>query len=302
MRLSPLALLLLAGLPAAATATGPVGETGERSRRVEKVGEGAYAILGQGGNLALFVGEHSAALVDTQFERQVPALLETIRGITDKPLGYLVLTHHHADHAGGAAALEKQVGAIAAHVNTRRRLAEQQARQEPQRRGGLPSLTYGEEEGSQPARMTLLLGGTELRLLHLERGHTDGDTVVWAPAARVLHLGDLFFHGKTPEIDVASGGNLAGLIASVEKVLALAPDDVRVIPGHGPVCGKRDLARFLDFLQACQAHVNARPGQSGAELARTFDRAAFPDYGDFAPFLTWESFFETAAGRVPGRK
>jgi len=302
MRFALLALLLALGLPPGAARAGPSGDGAERSHRVEKVAEGVYAILGQGGNLALLVGERSALLVDAQFERQVPALLETIRGITDRPLRILVLTHHHADHAGGSLVLEKQVGAIAAHVNTRRRMALQQARLEPGRRGGLPNVTFGEEDGAQPARMALQLDGTEVQLLHFAAAHTDGDAVVWVPAARVIHLGDLFFHGKTPEIDVGSGGSLPGLIASVERVLALLPEDARVIPGHGPVCGKRDLARFRDFLRACQAQVEANPGASGAELARTFDRSAFAEYGDFAPFLTWETFFETAAGRAPGKK
>jgi len=100
---------------------------------------------------------------------------------------------------------------------------------------------------------------------------------------------------------VGSGGSIAGMIANLERVLPTLPDDVRLIAGHGPVGGKRDLARFRDFLKACEAHVKSRPGESGAELARTFDRTAFPDYSDFAPFLTWEGFFETAAGRPAKR-
>ncbi len=303
-----LALLLALGLPAAAGAhsgsRGPGGDGGgaEKIHRLERLAEGAWAIFGQGGNMALFVTERSAVLVDDQFERIAPALLEAIRSVTDKPLRYVVNTHHHADHTGGNLALEKQVYAIVAHANTRRRLALQQARQEPQKRGGLPSITFGEEDGAVRARMTLHLDGGEIQLFHFASGHTDGDLLVAVPAQKVMHLGDLFFNGKTPVIDLESGGSIEGMTANVERVLQLVPDDTRLIAGHGPVGSKRELLRFRDFLRACQAHVKAHQGKSGAELARTFDRAAFPDYSDFAPFLTWEGFFETAAGRTPGKK
>jgi len=308
MRRAPLVLLLALGLPAAARAhsgsRGPGGDGGgaEKIHRLEKLGDGAWAIFGQGGNMALFVTERSAVLVDDQFERIAPALLEAIRSVTDKPLRYVINTHHHTDHTGGNLALEKHVYAIVAHANTRRRLWLQQARLEPQKRGGLPGITFGEEDAGVRARMALHLEGTEIQLAHFAAGHTDGDLVVAVPAQKVVHLGDLFFNGKTPVIDLESGGSIAGMIANVERVLQQLPEDTRVIAGHGPVGGKKELARFRDFLRACEAHVKANPGKGGAELARTFDRAAFPDYSDFAPFLTWEGFFDSAAGRTPGKK
>jgi len=308
MRLASFALLLALGLPPAVRAhsgsRGPGGDGGgaEKIHKVERLAEGAWAIFGQGGTMALLVTERSAVLVDDQFERIAPALLEAIRSVTDKPLRYVINTHHHADHTGGNLALEKQVYAIVAHANTRKRLALQQARLEPQKRGGLPSITFGEEDGAVRARMTLHLEGTEIELTHFATGHTDGDLVVAVAAQRVMHLGDLFFNGKTPVIDLESGGTIAGMIANVERVLQVAPDDARLIAGHGPVGGKRELLRFRDFLRACEAHVKANPGQGGGELARTFDRSAFPDYTDFAPFLTWEGFFDSAAGRTPGKK
>jgi len=222
--------------------------------------------------------------------------------VTDKPLRYVVNTHHHADHTGGNAALEKQVYAIIAHANTRRRLALQQAKVEPARRGGLPSITFGEEDGAQRARMELHLDGLEIHLVHFATGHTDGDVLVGVPSLGVLHMGDLFFNGRTPVIDLASGGSIGGMIANVERVLSFVPEDAKLVAGHGPVGGKKELIRFRDFLRACEAHVKANPGKGGAELARTFDRSAFPDYTDQAPFLTWEGFFDSAAGRTPGRK
>lgn len=298
-----LALLVAPMARAHSGSRGPGGEGGaDRIHRVEKLADGAWAIFGQGGNMALFVTERWAVLVDDQFERIAPALLEAIRALTDKPLRYVVNTHHHADHTGGNAALEKQVHAIIAHANTRRRLALQQAKVEPARRGGLPSITFGEEDGALRARMELFLDGLEIHLAHFSTGHTDGDVLVGVPSLGVLHMGDLFFNGKTPVIDLASGGSIAGMIANVERVLAFVPGNAKIIPGHGPVGGKKELARFRDFLRACEAHVAANPGKSGAALASSFDRSAFPDYSDQAPFLTWEAFFDSAAGRTPGKQ
>jgi cyclase len=257
--------------------------------------------VAEGGNIGLFVTERAAVLVDDQFEKLVPGLLRAIQSVTSKPLRYVVNTHHHGDHTGGNAALEKQVHAVVSHVNVRRRLALAQAKLEPAKRGGLPSITFGEEEPSVRARMNFHLDGLELHLVHYAAGHTDGDVLVGAPSMKVLHMGDLFFNGLTPFVDVDAGGSLAGMIANVESVLSWVPDDVRIIPGHGPMAGKKDLARFRDFLRAVQRTVEQNPGKSGAEMARAFDRAAFPDYQDLAPFLTWEKFFERVA-MAPGKK
>jgi glyoxylase-like metal-dependent hydrolase (beta-lactamase superfamily II) len=114
-----------------------------------------------------------------------------------------------------------------------------------------------------------------------------------------MHMGDLFFNGMTPYIDRDSGGHLEGLIANAEGLLAWIPEDVKIIPGHGRVASKKDLARYRDFLKAVQAHVKAHPGRSGKELDAAFDHKAWSDVQDIKGFLNWETFFEIAAGRTP---
>lgn len=289
-----LALTLALAAPPAARAA----PEAERFHQVQKVAEGAWVIKAKGGNVGLFTTAHAAVLVDDQYGTLVPGLLEAVRSVTDRPVRFVVNTHHHMDHVGGNAALEKQVHAVVAHVNVRRHLEQQQAKVDPSRRTGLPTVTFGEEDGGVQARMTLHLDGLDFHLVHYPGGHTDGDVVVGVPGLKVAHLGDLFIHdGKIPDIDVAAGGTLAGMIATLESVLAGLPEDARVIPGQGPVAGKKELARFRDFLAAVHRHVRAHPGKSGADLARGFDRRAFPDFSDHAPFLTWDAFFDMAAGR-----
>lgn len=269
--------------------------------RVERVAEGVYCIFGQGGNIGLVVTERHALLIDDQFERLVPGLLEAVRSVTDKPIKYLVNTHAHPDHVGGNVVLEKQVTAIIAHATVRNRMLTAQANLDAARRGGLPELALGSEDSKERARLNIHLGGTEVHLLHLGPGHTDGDVIVGIPAALVLHMGDLFFLGMLPFVDLGNGGSFEGLLAQVVSVATWLPEGARIIPGHGPVCGKKELLRYRDFLQALQTHAKANPGKDGAALASAFDTAAWPEWKPRSEFVTWETLFNAVLGKTPSR-
>jgi glyoxylase-like metal-dependent hydrolase (beta-lactamase superfamily II) len=300
MRLPALALALLA-LPLAAhvrQAQNSQTTAPAKVHRVEKLADNVYCIFGNGGNIGLVVTDKGAVLIDDQFENILPGLLEAVKSVTDKPIKYLINTHWHGDHTGGNIVLEKQVTAILAHTNVRSRLAK--AQEKPgAKQGGLPEITVGFPDPKEKAYMAIHLGGTEMHLLHQAAGHTDGDLILGLPHSHVMHMGDLFFNGLIPYIDVSSGGNLEGMIANAEGVLAFLPEDAKIIPGHGPVGGKKDLARFRDFLKAVQAHVKANPKMTGKELDAAFDHKAWADFKPLGAFLNYERFFELAAGRVP---
>ncbi len=279
----------------------PTAQEEKAIHRVEKLSDHAYVLFGQGGNVGLFVTDAYAVLVDDQFEHLAPGLLKAIRSVTDKPIRYLVNTHAHPDHVGANLVLEKQVMAIVAHANVRRRMVLAQAPLEPAKRGGLPELAFGEEDPRIRARLDIHLGGAEFHLLHLGPGHTDGDVLFGYPAERVLHMGDLFFHGLLPYIDTDSGGSFEGLVSQVEAVAGWVPEGARIIPGHGPVAGRKELLRYRDFLKAVQAHVKANPGKAPAALAAAFDTGAWSDYRPSPGFVSWENLFAVASGQGPGR-
>lgn len=281
----------------AAVTAGAAPEPQKVVHKVQKLADNVFCIFGQGGNVGLVVTADHAVLIDDQFENLAPALLATVKTVTDKPIKYLVNTHFHGDHTGANRALEKQVVAIVAHANARKRLAEDQAQKEPAQRGGLPELTLGEEDPKVRARLDIHQGGVDLHLVHVQAGHTDGDVLVGIPQAHVMHLGDLFFNHFLPVIDVKHGGSLAGMLGNVEWVLSFLPDDAKLIPGHGPVGTKKDLVRFRDFLKAAEAHVKAHPGKSGKELDASFDHKAWADVQEKKPFFDWPRFFDTAAGK-----
>jgi glyoxylase-like metal-dependent hydrolase (beta-lactamase superfamily II) len=269
--------------------------------KVEKVAENVYCIFGQGGNIGLVVTSKHAVLIDDQFERLVPGLLEAVRSVTDKPIKYLINTHGHGDHVGGNVVLEQQVSAIIAHANVRRKMVTEQAKLDVAKRGGLPELALGSEDAKEKARLDIHLDGTDIHLLHLGPGHTDGDVLVGIPAVLVLHMGDLFFLGMLPYVDVDGGGSFDGLVAQIASVASWLPEGARIIPGHGSVCGKKELLRYRDLLLAVQAHVKANSAKDPAALAAGFDRAAWPEWQPRTDFVTWESLFSVASGKGPGR-
>jgi cyclase len=304
MRLSaPVLGLLLATAPLAAHVKHAKNSQAEQKiHKVEKLADNVYCIYGNGGNIGLVVTDKYAVLIDDQFENILPGLKAAVKSVTDKPIKYLINTHWHGDHTGGNRGLENQVVAIVAHTNVRKRLMEDQKGKPADQQGGLPELTVGEDDPQAKARMDIHLGGVDMHLVHYRAGHTDGDIMVGIPSAHVIHMGDLFFNGLIPYIDLKSGGSVAGELENVEWVLSWLPEDSKVIPGHGPVATKKDLTHFRDFLKAVLAHVKANPGKSGKEMDESFDHKTWADVKPIGTFLSYAAFFEIAAGRMPAGK
>jgi len=265
--------------------------------QVQKLSDHAYAIQGPGGNVGLFVTAHAAVLIDDQFEKSAPELLKAVRTVTQNPIKYLVNTHHHPDHVGANGFFARQGAIIVAHANVRKHLLAQN----PKTQEGLPELSVGEEDGAKLARLDLHLEDLELHMVHYGLGHTDDDLAIGSPTDKVLHLGDLFFHGLLPFIDKDAGGSLDGLLAEFEWLASWLPEDVKIIPGHGPICGKADLLHHRDFLKAVLAHAKANPAKSPRELADSFDAKAWSDYKPLEGFVTWETLFGAASGKGSGR-
>lgn len=273
----------------------------EKVHRVERLGDHSFVIFGRGGNVGLFVGDREAVLVDTQIDKLAQELFEVVATVTNKPLKLLINTHYHLDHVGGNPLFAPRVGGIVAHANVPPRVEKDQAKVEPSARGGLPTLLMGEADPSVPAHLAVRSPGLALEVVHRLAAHTDGDVTVEAPADHVIHMGDLFFNGLLPFVDIEGGGSLDGLADTVAAVAATAPDDVRVIPGHGPLCGKKELVRYRDFLAAVRDHARAHPAWTSHELADRFDKAAWPEWKPNPTFVTWETLFDAATRRGPGR-
>jgi glyoxylase-like metal-dependent hydrolase (beta-lactamase superfamily II) len=223
-----------------------------------------------------WTGPDGAVLVDSGKAEAAPQLLESVARIAPRGVRFVVNTHWHPDHTGGNALLG-QSGALAlSHENARLRMTEPQDLVEyslevpAAAAEALPVVTYDDS-------LVLNLNGDRLELLHAPAAHTDGDGIAWWAEANVVHLGDVFYAGGYPFIDTGSGGSLAGVVAAVETVLSRADARTVVVPGHGPVATRAELAAYRDMLVAVGRKVRelAEQGRNLEEVLAAEPTAAF---------------------------
>jgi glyoxylase-like metal-dependent hydrolase (beta-lactamase superfamily II) len=219
--------------------------------KVTKVAGTVYMLMGAGGNIGVSSGDDGIVIVDDQFEPLAPKIKEALHGITTKPIKFIVNTHYHGDHTGGNVVFGKEAPIIA-HENVRTRLAAGSSVRgnatPPAPKDALPVITFND-------RASLHVNGEEIRAVHFPHGHTDGDSVIYFTQSNVVHMGDDFFNGTFPFVDVENGGSVKGMLAAVDKVLSTMPDDTKVIPGHGPLSDKAGLRAFAEVLRGTSAAV-----------------------------------------------
>jgi len=197
------------------------------------VAKNIHMLEGAGGNIGVSVGKDGILIVDDQFAPMAEKIDAALKKLDSGKLRFLLNTHWHGDHTGGNAHFGAKDTDIIAHVNVRKRLAAK-ADAKP---AELPVITF--DQGA-----SVHFNGEEIKLIALAPGHTDGDSVVWFTGANVVHMGDQFFNGRFPYIDLASGGDVRGYMKNVETVLKQIPADAKVIPGHGALATVEDLKAF----------------------------------------------------------
>jgi cyclase len=221
------------------------------SLTLEKVTGNLHVIIGDGGNVAVMPTSEGVILVDDKYPRDVQEILAKVKSVSDKPIRYILNTHHHGDHTGGNEFFLPNTEIII-HRNARINIVEK-------KQPGAPRIAFADEA-------QVFLGGVEVRARHFGRGHTNGDAFIFFPADRVLHTGDMFVSGA-PFIDYSSGGSALEWDATLEKVLQMDFDIV--IPGHGPVMKKADLAAWRKTFAAVRARVKERCAAGRDEVKKT---------------------------------
>ena len=219
--------------------------------KVQKVAGTVYMLTGAGGNIGVSVGDDGIVVIDDQFAPLAPKIIQALNGITTKPIKFIINTHYHGDHTGGNEIFGREAPIIA-HDNVRKRLASGSSARgnatPPAPKAALPVVTFNDTA-------TIHVNGEDIRAVHFPAGHTDGDAVIFFPQSNVVHMGDDFFNGHFPFIDIENGGSVKGMLAGVDKIVATLPDDVKVIPGHGELGDKASLRRFADMLRGTSAAV-----------------------------------------------
>jgi cyclase len=105
--------------------------------------------------------------------------------------------------------------------------------------------------------VTLHLNGEDVHVFHVPPAHTDGDAVVHFTKANVVHTGDLFVSRGYPFVDLKSGGNFEGFINAADAILAVSNAKTKIIPGHGPIVGRREVEAWRGMLDTVRQRVKA---------------------------------------------
>ena len=248
------AAALVLSLLAASTAAAQQQDFSRVNITVVPVAPDIYMLQGAGGNIGLSVGRDDAFVIDDQYAPLTAKIRAAIATVTTRPVRFLVNTHWHGDHTGGNENMAGAGAIVVAHDNVRRRMSTEQfieqfkMREPASPAAALPVITFSDT-------ISFFVNGDTVRAMHVRRAHTDGDAVIVFRAANVVHMGDVYFNGMYPFIDVSSGGSLLGTIAAIDAVLAMADAGTKIIPGHGPLATRADLARYRDMLVAVRTRV-----------------------------------------------
>ncbi len=291
-------LLLAAATPAAAAEE----DFGKVEIKVSKVAGSVYMLEGSGGNIGVSAGEDGIVIVDDQFAPLAEKIRAALKGITDRPVRFVINTHWHGDHVGGNIPFS-EMSTIIAQDNVRKRMAEggsagnlgsMEFKVGPSPRAALPIITFEHD-------VTVHLNGEDIRALHVPAGHTDGDSVILFPRSNVVHMGDDFVTYGFPFIDLNSGGSVRGLIGAMEKLMRDLPPDVKVIPGHGPLSTLEDVRRFVTMLKETSAVVERgiRQGKTLEQMKQAKVLAPWQKWsGDFVDSEKWlETLYNDLSGR-----
>lgn len=245
----------------------------------EKITPSVYMLTGSGGNIGLCVGKDGVFMIDDQYAPLSEKIGNKIDSIQEGGVKYLVNTHWHGDHAGGNENFGNKGALIVAHENVRKRLSTDQLMKAFSRtvpaspEAAWPDITFTKE-------LSFHLNGEDIMMLHVHNAHTDGDALVYFAQSNVLHMGDTYFKGRYPFIDLSSGGSIDGIINAANQALFIIDEETVIIPGHGTLSNKKELREYRDVLMVVRDRVKKaiKAGKSldeikAAKLNSDYDEA-----------------------------
>jgi len=214
--------------------------------KATKVSGNVYMLEGSGGNIGVSIGVDGILIVDDEFAPLAEKIKAALKNLGEGKLKFILNTHWHVDHTGGNAPLGKEA-TIIAHDNVRKRLStEQRLEFFKQTVPASPSEAWPVITFDQS--LSVHFNGEEIKVIHFPHGHTDGDSVIFFTTSNVVHMGDDFFAGRFPFVDLDSGGSVQGMAKNVGEIIPKLPAGVKLIPGHGPISTIDDLKAYHRML------------------------------------------------------
>jgi cyclase len=273
--------LALAALPAAAQQQ----DFSKVEMKVIPISGSIYMLQGAGGNIGVSAGKDGILIVDDQYAPLAEKIRVALRLINPGNLKFVLNTHFHGDHTGSNAAFGPEAPIIA-QENVRKRLSSEQTvrgnKVPPSPAEALPVITFADA-------VSVHFNGEEIKAIHFPHGHTDGDSVIFFTKSNVVHMGDDFFVGRFPFIDLENGGSVQGLIDNVGKVIAQIPADAKIIPGHGALSTVEDLKTYHRMLTETTDAV--RKGMAASKSLEQLQADGLPE-----EWKSWGSgFIDTKA-------
>jgi cyclase len=290
-----LATALLAALPVMAQQQ----DFSKVEVKVVPVSGHIHMLQGSGGNIGVSAGDDGILIVDDEYAPLAEKIRAALKGINPGKLKFVLNTHFHGDHTGSNPVFGPEA-MIVAQDNVRKRLESGSVvmgnKTEPMAAAGLPVVTYADTA-------SVHFNGEEIKAIHIPHGHTDGDSVIVFTKSKVVHMGDDFFNGFFPFVDLDSGGSVQGMAAGVAKVLAQIPADAKVIPGHGDLSDVAGLKRYHDMLVATTAIVEkqVKAGKTLAQIQTAGLGAEWDSWGKgFINTKTWiETIYNSLKKKLP---
>jgi glyoxylase-like metal-dependent hydrolase (beta-lactamase superfamily II) len=224
-----------------------------------------YMLEGSGGNIGVSAGPDGLLMIDDEFAPLAEKIEAALNRINAGKLKFVINTHFHGDHTGSNPHFGR-LAPIIAQTNVRKHLKITPKTPDE----ALPVLTYDQS-------MSVHFNGEELELLHVPNGHTDSDTIITFTHSNVVHMGDQFFNGRYPNIDLGGGGSIHGYIHNVEQAIATINPTAKIIPGHGPLGNLDDLKKFRDMLVATSSFMDKQIA-AGKTLARVKSEGLPPEW------------------------
>ncbi|HEY6842944.1 MAG TPA: MBL fold metallo-hydrolase [Thermoanaerobaculia bacterium] len=267
--------------------------------KATRVAGTVYMLQGSGGNIGVSVGDDGIVIVDDEFAPLAPKIRAALATMTDKPIKFILNTHYHGDHTGGNTEFSKD-GPIITHENVRKRLQSGTTVMghptPPAPKSALPVITFND-------RATVHVNGEDIRAIHMPHGHTDGDAVIFFTQSNVVHMGDDFFNGTFPFVDVENGGSVRGMAMNVEAIVGQINDSTKVIAGHGPLGDRASLRAFGEMLRNSLDAVDSamKSGRTLEEIQSTKVLAPWEKWGTgFIKTDQWaETLYRELGGNVP---